>query len=95
MKDSDWNEVGDLIDRWSKRFPAELKDNLDWVKDKRDGLDDKEFGESKEGSLRVGLLLHPTLIHYLEQFYPDVFSSNSNVKEFANKFKKFAIPERY
>lgn len=95
MKDSDWRDVGDLIDRWSKRCPEDLKSNLVWVKDARDGLDDKEFANSQEGSLRMGLILHPNLIKYLEEFYPDIFSENKNVKKFAEKFTKFAIPEKY
>lgn len=95
MKDTDWNEVSDLIDRWGKRCPEEMQENLAWVKNARDGLDDKEFGTGSTGSLRMGLILHPNLVAYIEEFYPHIFSDNRNIKEFANKFKKFAIPEKY
>lgn len=95
MKDSDWNEIGDLIDRWSKRCPKDLELNLAWVKDARNGLDDKEFASGETGLIRMGLMLHPNLLAYLENFYPDLFKSNRNVKQFAHHFKKFAIPEKY
>lgn len=94
MKNEDWADVGDLIDRWSKRFPQELSDNMAWVKTAKEELTN-ELGESESGSLRLGLLLHPSLINYLEHFYPKIFGSNDNVKSFAEKFSKFSIPEKY
>lgn len=95
MKENDWQEVDDLINRWSKRFPEDLKMNLEWVKESKENAVDKEFGNNETGSMRLGLLLHPSLIMYLENFYPDLFSSNENVRDFSNKFKKFTVPERF
>lgn len=94
MKNEEWADVGDLIDRWSKRFPQELADNMAWVKEAKTQLTN-ELGESESGNLRLGLLLHPSLMGYLEHFYPKLFGKNENIKAFAEKFSKFAIPEKY
>lgn len=95
MEEVNWNDIADLIERWSKRVPDDLALNMSWVEEAKKGLDDKEFGTNKSDTMRLGLLLHPTLINYLEEFYPTLFSDNKNVKTFAEKFKKFAIPEKY
>jgi len=94
MKNEEWADVGDLIDRWSKRFTEELSDNMKWVEEAKKDLKN-ELGESESKNLRLGLLMHPSLMNYLEHFYPKLFASNENVKTFAEKFSKFSIPEKY
>lgn len=90
-----WDDIEDLIERWKKRFPDDFAQNIEWIKEKKSELTDKEFGESEGGSMRIGLLIHPQLLLYLHKFYPDLFEDNKDVKEFVKRFKKFAVTEKY
>lgn len=94
MTEVDWADIGDLIDRWSKRNPEDFKDNMDLVAEAK-AMTTNEFGEGETESLRMGVRIHANLLHYIERFHPNIFETKGNAKEFANRFPKFAVPERY
>lgn len=98
-----WADIADLVKRWRRRNPEGYRTNLLYVKEKKAGLKDAKFGllggpgksNVVQGGTRIGLAIHPELLNYIENFYPDFLSSNEDVQIFAKKFPAFAIPEKF
>lgn len=88
-----WVDIEDLVRRWSNRFPEKLKDNTDYVREIREDRKN-DLATTDDGSLRLGLAIHPELMEYVTKFHPDFMNSNDDVREFANRFKKFTIPRK-
>lgn len=89
-----WKDIKDLVDRWVKRNPEEYQDTLAYIAYRKSELKDKKFGTGESDSMRVGLAIPPTLMHYLESFHPTFMQDNSDVVEFGKRFKAFQIPEK-
>lgn len=83
-----WADIGDLINRWAKRFPGAYQENMKWVQTARQ---EYKMEKHKDRPLRKGLLLHPSLLGYIEDFHPDFMKHNDDVKEFGKRFRQFVI----
>lgn len=95
-----WEDINDLINRWGRRHPEKMKQNLAYVQQTKIDLKDKKYAEWKDSSghgtgMRFGLAIHPELMNYIETFYPEFMKTNEDVREFGRRFKKFSIPDKH
>lgn len=84
-----WSDIVDLVNRWLRRFPEEYDQNLEWVRQEKLEYNMKR----KERPMRKGLMVHPRLLLYVQEFHPDFMLSNEDVRTFAKKFPKFVVDE--
>lgn len=101
-----WEEIDDLVKRWTKRNPVGANYNRYFNQGVRDGLAKQGKGvtatldsESKGGKAGIRtssvISVHPELVSYIEAFYPRFFESKENVRKFGTIYKMFRIPEKY
>lgn len=103
--DAKWKDIEDLINRWARRNPDKARYLQAYILDVRSGLYDKKFGRSKidvkksnhkitdsEGQ-RIGVVIDPELMNYIQAFYPDFMDSKDDLHEFKKRFPKFKISE--
>lgn len=89
-----WQQIDDLVVRWSRRNPRAANMNMHHNQEVRDGLEDKKFAKSTSmADGRLLLSIHPELVNFIETFYSDFFTSKENVRTFAKRYKMFAIAE--
>lgn len=102
-KQDKWADIGDLIQRWAKRYPQEMQENLAYVREVKAELNDPKYAElgvvakgkvRRQGGMRLGLAINPNLMSYIETFYPEFMKSNEDVREFGKRFPAFRIPEK-
>lgn len=92
-----WRDIEDLINRWAKRNPRGALELEQWIKETRGGLHDKKFGRMKNSALangRLGVMIHPELLAYIQAFYPSFLETKDELHEFQRRFPKFQIPEK-
>ena len=85
-----WDNIGMIIQKWSKKYPLEAKQM------KRDILDARtEYKTTrlKERPLRKGLLIDPRLMFTIQRFYPDFMDTNNDLRTFADRFPGFVVDE--
>lgn len=81
-------DIEDLVQRWLRRFPEEYQDNLMWVRVAREEYKQEKY---QDRPLRKGLLVHPRLLLYIQQFHPTFMDSNEDVRWFSKKFPVFVV----
>lgn len=95
--DAKWRDIADLIARWGRRNPDAMQLTIDYAKDLQEGLKDKQHGQMGGGNTagtRIGVVIHPELMNYIQAFYPDFLDSNEDVAEVKRRFPKFKVPEK-
>lgn len=97
-----WRDIADLINRWAKRNPAEafalqkhILELKSVSKDSKYGFIDgpKKVRGAGGGGTRLGIALMPSLLQYIEFFYPDFLKTKDELHEFEKRFPKFLVPE--
>lgn len=94
-----WKDIGDLINRWAKRQPQrayQLEQDLKFAQ-----LEAKVTGGKWEktlrkdgayhGDMKVGILIDPELMNYIQVFYPEFLDTKEELQEFKRYFPKFCI----
>ena len=98
MDNERWEDIADLIDRWKRKNPEGYKHNMEFVAHVKAELKDDEHAEwkmNKAGTgMRLGLMIDPGLMGYIEHFHPEFMKSNKDVKEFGRRFPKFQVPQK-
>jgi hypothetical protein len=92
-----WEEIDDLVVRWSQRDPVGANAIMEHNQKLRDGLFDAEFGQMSQEAMANGRLqisVHPDLVAYIETFFPAFFESKKNVRRFGNTYKMFKIADK-
>lgn len=92
-----WKDIEDLINRWARRNPEGALMNEQWIKEARGGLFDKKYAKMKNNALaggRLGIILHPELLAYIQAFYPRFLETKDELHEFEKHFPKFLVPEK-
>ena len=84
-----WENIGMLINKWHKKFPADSKQLKQDITDARA---DYKMG-AHERPLRKGLLIDPRLMLFIQKFYPDFLSTNNDLRAFADRFPQFVVDE--
>lgn len=92
-----WKDIEDLVRRWAKRNPEAYKLTVAYAKDAKEQLVDKKHGmlggANRNGGTRIGIVIHPELMNYIQAFYPKFMDENSDVTEFKKRFPVFKVPE--
>lgn len=96
-----WKDIEDLINRWARRNPQAAYQLEKYVKATKEGLLDKKHGlmggKSKGGdnapATRIGVVIHPELMNYIQAFYPGFMDTKDDLHEFKRRFPKFKISE--
>jgi hypothetical protein len=98
MDNERWEDIADLIDRWKRKNPEGYKQNMDYVAAVKEELKDDKHAEwkadDKGTGMRLGLMIHPELMTFIEHFHPEFMKSNKDVKEFGRRFNNFQIPQK-
>lgn len=98
--DAKWKDIVDLVNRWGRRNPEGMKMTMDYARELREDIKDKKYGfvdgprKTGSGGTRVGLVIHPELINYIQAFYPDFLDSNEDVANFKKYIPNLRIPEK-
>lgn len=85
-----WDNIGMIIQKWAKKHPAEMRQMKQDIADARQDYKTVRF---KERPMRKGLLIDPGLMYFIQRFYPDFMSTNSDLRTFADRFPTFVIDE--
>lgn len=92
-----WKDIEDLVRRWGIRNPEAMKMSVDYANDMKSSLIDKKHGRlggnGISNSTRIGVIIHPELMLYIQAFYPDFMDKNSDVTEFKRRFPAFKVAE--
>lgn len=91
-----WADIEDLIKRWKRRNPEAFRQNMAYIKKKRESLGGEyaKYGGGETGAMRLGLAIHPELLNYIESFHPDFLKANEDVRIFRKRFKNFAVADK-
>lgn len=93
--DAKWEDIEDLINRWAKRNPQAALETEAYLKETQAGLLDKKHGKSTANAMgRMGVVIHPELMQYIQAFYPQFMDTKAEMHEFMKRFPKFRVPER-
>ena len=84
-----WDNIAMLIDKWHKKFP---QDSIRLKQDIKQARDDYKH-DRRERPMRMGLMIDPRLMYYIQRFYPDFLSSNQDLRTFSEKFPQFVIDQ--
>lgn len=85
-----WENIGMIIQKWSKKYPIEAKRMKQDIVDARN---DYKTVKYKERPMRKALLIDPRLMYAIQRFYPDFMETNQDLRTFADKFPTFVIDE--
>lgn len=85
-----WENIAHVIRWWSKKFPQNSRQLKDDVSRAR-----ADAGNSVPGrATRLGLLIDPRLMFYIQRFYPDFLDTKEDMRTFGRKFPQFVTSEK-
>lgn len=96
-----WKDIEDLVMRWTRKNPVEAGWTKAYIKDVQAGLKDKKFGlvggtdhdDTNQPNTRIGIAIHPSLMNYIQAFYPEFLDTNEDLQEMKKRFPQFRVPE--
>lgn len=97
-----WKDIEDIVKRWERRKPQEAASIRAYAKSTREGLKDVKYGmmggrkETRAvggGGTRIGVVIHPELLSYIQAFHPTFLDTKEDLHEFKKRFPAFRIPE--
>lgn len=83
-----WDDIEDLVKRWARKNPQGFQENMRWVQQDR-----AEYLMKPDRTLRKGILIHPHLMVYIQQFYPTFMDTNLDVRGFSRRFPNFVVDD--
>lgn len=97
-----WDDIADLVRRWTDRNPKEMQYHLQYIIDTRRGLLDEDYGimggknsaNAKDAATRLSLSLPQELINYIQFFYPTFLDTKEDVTQFKKRFPGLTIPRK-
>lgn len=93
-----YRQIQDLVSRWAKRNQDQVLLYNEYAQELRDNLKDKEYGDisgKKFGTgTRIGVIIHPHLMNYIQAFYSDFMDTSEDVAWFKKTYPNWRIPQK-
>ena len=94
-----WSVISELINLWAERFPDEVSDTRENLKQYRESARDLKFGQTAEGGdaeRRFTMAFPRTLLMLIRtQYKPDELPfDRAFIREFRKRFPEFKVAEK-
>ena len=83
-----WKDIEDLTQRWIRRCPNAYRLNMQWVQEARIEYKQEKY---QTRDFRKGIVIHPSLLTYIQQFHPTFLDTKDDLRNFSTKFPAFNI----
>lgn len=92
-KDQAKSQIELIIDAWIQKNQEEWNDYMVALEYERRNQAN-EYASTKNKSIRLGLLLPPTLMDRLEKSFPQLFKEKEQFRWFLKEFKAFTVANK-
>jgi hypothetical protein len=94
--DKRYSEITNLVSRWSRRNQDQVLLYNEYADELRSELKDKQYGDisgKKFGSgTRIGIIVHPGLLSYIQAFFPNFLDNIDDLHWFKKNYPNWRIP---
>lgn len=90
LKGDRWENIAHVIKWWHKKYPVDSRRLKDDIARARADADNSVPGKA----MRLGLLVDPRLMFYIQRFYPDFLDTKEDMRAFGRKFPQFVTSEK-